>query len=347
MKPHLAFLLAAYIIAVPLTRGADEPAGDDVLRLANGDSLHGSVAGWEKAGPLWRSAFSSQPAPFKMPGLDSILFAERPIPENATASKHEVLLANGDLLPGTVASLDAKTLALDTWYAGRLEIPRAMVRSISAAGVIYNGPEGLDGWVNGRSPDDKSWVFDDGALSTMDNATLGRDFKLPARSRIEFDLAAGGNFMVMVRFCFDHIDKPGSGYDFQISGTTVDLVRETPDRPTIRAGQQAMLENPLTKTPADAVMFADTLPMSPPVARRHFDIRIDKDVRKVWLFVDKKLVQEFSGLEDLPKSGGALLFSGGQLQNQGAPLRVSKIKISRWSGGLDPDGGASGDKQPA
>ena len=68
----------------------------------------------------------------------------------------------------TSSRLDDKTLVLDTWYAGRLSIPRAMLRGITplsdANSAVYEGPTGMEGWTIGRMGAGRSWIFRDGAL---------------------------------------------------------------------------------------------------------------------------------------------------------------------------------------
>jgi hypothetical protein len=46
-------------------------------------------------------------------------------------SAQRIGLTNGDEFPGNIVSLDDKILVLDTWYAGRISVPRSMLRRIT------------------------------------------------------------------------------------------------------------------------------------------------------------------------------------------------------------------------
>ncbi len=264
---------------------------------------------------------------------------------------HDVLLVNGDLLPGDVLSFDGKSLLLDTWYAGRLAIPRAMIKSITTTGVIYKGPDSMDGWVVGAGYEG-SWRYDYKTLTATKYGTIGRDMKLPEQSRIQFDIAAGANPQVNVYFCSDQAGRCGESYLLEIntSPPTVNLIRYSPNMPNVVIGKQMPLSGPEPDTDTGQGMTLQlghipnmTLRTREQVYamgtqlpdKNHFDIRINKETKSIWLYVNDTMVGKYSGLDDLPKMGGSLIFSPGYLQHPGAPMEVSRIEVSRWNGGLD------------
>ena len=56
---------------------------------------------------------------------------------------------NGDELSMDISGLDAETLSLDTWFAGKLKSPRKNLMWLvpgGAGAVIYDGPKSLRGW---------------------------------------------------------------------------------------------------------------------------------------------------------------------------------------------------------
>lgn len=175
--------------------GKDQAAtAQDTLSFLNKDQLHGILLGIDQdSGLRWQSPEAHDPIVFKT-GQVSQIKLESHKAANAAKSAQRIGLTNGDEFPGDIVSLDDKTLVLDTWYAGRLSIPRAMLQRITplsdADSSIYEGPTGLeqDGWVVGRMGGGRSWSFHDGALVGTNYGTIGRDMKLPDMSDIEFDV---------------------------------------------------------------------------------------------------------------------------------------------------------------
>src|SRR5271166_4238830 len=102
---------------------------EDTLAFLNKDQLHGYLLGIDADGSLhWQSPEARDPIIFKSGEVSQIkLDSHKPA---AASSEARIALTNGDILPGNIISLDDRTLALDTWYAGRLSLPRTMLRSI-------------------------------------------------------------------------------------------------------------------------------------------------------------------------------------------------------------------------
>ena len=73
-----------------------------------------------------------------------------PVPTPAAARRHGALvhLFNGDELAGDIIKLTEQSLEFDTWYAGKLSIPRAQVQWLvpGTGGVVFDGPKSLNGW---------------------------------------------------------------------------------------------------------------------------------------------------------------------------------------------------------
>ena len=71
-------------------------------------------------------------------------------PPPAAARRHGALvyLFNGDELSGDIIKLTDQSLEFDTWYAGKISIPRAQVQWLvpGTGGVVFDGPKSLNGW---------------------------------------------------------------------------------------------------------------------------------------------------------------------------------------------------------
>src|SRR5262249_29885137 len=120
----------------------------------------------------------------------------------------------------------------ETWYAGRLKIPRPMLQSIvpllSRPNSIYEGPTSLKGWQmvasENESGDQKGWRYANGAFVAERPCSAGRDVKLPKLANIEFDLAWRGSLEFGVAFYIDSFkQEPSDGYALQLNDTTAAL----------------------------------------------------------------------------------------------------------------------------
>src|ERR1043166_2819118 len=123
---------------------AQQPTSD-ALRFLNKDILHGTlVAIGKDSGIVWQSPDAKDPISFKPANVIEVKLDSHKPPESASQPGHAVALTNDDELPGSIVSLDDKTLVLNTWYAGKLSIPRTMIKRItplkSLAGAVYEGP---------------------------------------------------------------------------------------------------------------------------------------------------------------------------------------------------------------
>ena len=137
--------------------GKPEPVADTLL-FANKDVLHGTFLGCDKAGLRWQSPLSKEPILFQLAGLGEVKLDSHHPPAANPVPTYSVSLTNGDELPGVLVSLDDKALLLDTWYAGKLTIPRNMVKAITpwkGGTVLYEGPTSLQGWAVSDGQDDE------------------------------------------------------------------------------------------------------------------------------------------------------------------------------------------------
>ena len=200
---------------------AQQPTSD-ALRFVNKDILHGTLLAINKdTGIVWQSPDAKDSITFKPANIAEIKLDSHKPPEPASQPGHAIALTNDDELPGSIVSFDDKTLVLNTWYAGKLSIPRTMIKRItplkSLGGAIYEGPTGLEGWTIGRQGGGKSWTYRDGAFIGTNYGMIGRDVKLPNVANIEFDIAWRGNSQASVIFYSDRTDNISNCYMLQIN----------------------------------------------------------------------------------------------------------------------------------
>lgn len=151
MFHRLSILLLAG--ALVLAGAETPPTRAGSLHLINGDIFSGEFVVFDaKEGVQWRHPAAK--APWLIAGESLSRIELRPVTTPKEFRRHNALvrLVNGDLLAGDVIELDAAQLAFDTWYAGRLNLPRAAVRDVSFSAhgrAVLDGAAAFAGWGGG------------------------------------------------------------------------------------------------------------------------------------------------------------------------------------------------------
>jgi len=306
-------------IQAPAPADTNQPAAgseQDTLSFLNQDQLHGILLSIDQnTGLHWQSPEAHDPIVFKTGQVSQIRLDSRKAAP-AAASAERIGLTNGDEFPGNIISLDDKALVLDTWYAGRLSIPRAMLRTIAPVGgagsAVYEGPAGLDGWTQGRVSPSPGWTFRDGALEGTNYGTIGRDVNLPDMSTVEFDVVLRGNSSFNVGIYADRPDNSGNCYMLRLGADYTELLRFSRVAGTSPLGN-AQLQNVLHNS------------------RTHVELRTNKAQKTIWLLLDGKMVKEWSDPSDFIGGGGNIIFAC----QPGSFVKISNIKVSKWDGKFD------------
>ena len=301
----------------------------DTLRFSNKDTLHGSFVSFDKDGVHWKSTEAKDPIVFQTGNLTEVKLDSHKPPANAAQPNQAITLTNNDELPGTLISLDDKTLVLDTWYAGKITIPRAMIKGITplkgGGDVLYEGPTGMEGWTLGNNGNRaKSWTFRDGALIATSYGTIGRDMKLPDSSSIAFDLVSRGQNQLSICIYCDSADNIGNCYMFQINSNYIYLQRYSRN-----GGNMNMMGQEQPVMLRGAMMRADKL---------HFDIKTNKATKTIWLYINGNLLKQWTDPGEFAGSGTKMIFSS----NQGMYAKVSNIKVTAWDGKPEEPASAAG-----
>ena len=187
----------------------------DCLFLRSGDTLYGKLLAVEPRDVVrWQHPDASDPIEFNAAGVSQVDF---PVQKGlATQSDFpcRIVLANGDVLSGNWVSCDRETATFDTWYAGKLRIPRTAILSVafnSRAPAVFDGITGLEGWTQGASSKAfvngaaGQWVYRHGGLYADKPASIARDLKLPPMANIEFDLAWKGMLIFSIGLYTDSL----------------------------------------------------------------------------------------------------------------------------------------------
>ena len=205
----------------------------DELALAGGARLTGSVRSINEAGVVdLASELAPEPVLLEPGAVTKIDFSANDAGPPPPAAMVE--LANGDLLPATVEALDDRQLTVISPEAGRLEIPRAQLKSLRL-GVrrhqgVYAGPRALDEWTHGEG-EAKNWIFERGCLIANGPASASQVLTLPQqftlRLTLKWQAKQTPSFQV---FFADPLKPKGDASDryfLQFGGAGLELKRES------------------------------------------------------------------------------------------------------------------------
>jgi hypothetical protein len=326
------------LLALSLAFGAQpalaQPAEADCLFFRDGDALRGQLLEIQPHDFIrWQHPDASGPSDFKPETVARIDFHPPQIPAFRADNACKLSLASGDALDGNLVSFDSDTLTLDTWYAGKLKIPRRSLETLdipSPSRVIFDGFTGLDGWTQGNSArafvgEAGQWSYRDGAFYSDKAASIARDVKLPDRAQIQFDLAWRNVLNLAVALDTDSLqpilltDKEngpdfGGFYSLRLGSGPVSL------SPIRKKGPLRAL--------GDTLFVASLAQKN----RAHVLLRLSRPDHRVALYLDGALVRDWIDPDGFAGEGTGVRFVNNQM---GGDLKVSGFRVSRWNGLLD------------
>ncbi len=310
----MIFRLACMVFAAPLVLvAAEEPPS--IIRFANPamDQLSGTPGALTADRIVWNSPILEKPTPF---WLKSVLEVTLPTTQPDFNATHEatLTLTNGDHVRGQIGAVTDDTISLDTWYAGRLNFRRVMVKEVvidARPTLVFNGPTGLDGWT--QSAKTATWTYDNGALRTTANLGIGRELELPDECSIGFDVAWRGGLMLNFNFFADDVstDSPTQGYQISCQGSYASIRRQN-------AGMQ----------------FGDVanIPEFKENEKVRLEVRASRKSGNICLFINSRC----AALWKDPGVAKGKLGKCIQFVPRGKEaIRISRIRVAAWDGSLE------------
>lgn len=286
----------------------------DQIRFLNKDTLHGKFLSTDpEKGLLWKHPDVEKTILFKLKNIDCVDLADKKRLSNASQT-HQVRLTNGDTLSGRIVSMDAEKLLLETWYAKQLRLSRPMIESISPnvskSIHVYEGPSGIEGW-NLQEHNNKSWTYKNNAFySKGGSGSIGKDVKLPDKSRLEFDLSWKGRLQFYIYFYTDNIKGSGGNcYYIQLNRNYGYLYRST-SHGSNNFGNFRLGNDFQTKS------------------NTRVSILTDKEKKKIALVMDGNIVQQWTDSNDFAGKGTGVVF---YVYNNTA-VKVENILVTKWDG---------------
>jgi thiol-disulfide isomerase/thioredoxin len=199
--PRVAWGVVLAVAVIVAAREESFAAGElppPRLQMVNGDYYSGQLKGSDEAGVVaWQSDDVVEPLRFALSSIAAAHFQRAGEPLRPQG-EFCIELAGGDALFGTLLSLTAEHLELETANFGRVRIARDQVVRLEpwgdTSGIEYMGPEGLVGWtVTGGSSGEgaeNGWREDAGHPLTLQPGTLSMPgVAIPAQASLELELS--------------------------------------------------------------------------------------------------------------------------------------------------------------
>ena len=289
----------------------------DRVRFIDGSSLQGRFLDFDSGKHVrWSSANAVDALEFTPDGLHKINLSQRygEIPTGVYSAR--LTFFNGDVLNGDVIEINDDKLIFKSWFAGHLTGPRAALKSIwflnHGSRHIYAGPhDGIGDW---KENVPGAWIPTNNFLMSGPNAFIGRQFKLPEKIRIQFQVAWRGAFNVMVSFFssnFLRYDYNSRGYQMTLAMGYANLTRGG-------------------SSPGMTQLGSTGTPVSNGLRPVNYEIRVDKAKAVIALLMDGKLVKKWTDPAGFAGDETAISFL-----NRSQILHFSKFRVTEWDGGFE------------
>lgn len=277
----------------------------DDLTLAGDAHLTGTVRSINEAGVVeLTSVLSPESVLLKSGAVAKVDFSAPESVPNPPGSLIE--LANGDVLPATIESLDDKNLTVVTADAGRLTISRLAVKSmqlgVHSRKVIYSGPRNLEEWSH-DGDGARSWTFGNNSLVANGPAQASKNFDTPQQFILKFTLKWQANPGFKIFFAdpltprVELVDR----YYLQFNSAGLEIKRESSQ------GQHSQ-----------TVILPAATPDKFPANQVDVEIRVDRKSSRLHLFLNGEA--EGAGVDPVAKapvgSGVTLVSSAPAGSNQ-------------------------------
>jgi hypothetical protein len=330
---------------------------EEHLLTRNGETFRGTFLGYDPTKGLKWSHPDFQPSVihFLPDRVSRLNLKVAPLPAHAKRHTCRVELSNGDTIAGDLVSMNKRVLTLDTWYAGKLTINTAHIKSIkpgfSTSKVFFEGPKDNQNWSfnnrqNGAFPQrmlpqlppeqqkllkeraaqaakGPTWKFANGAFeSTSSNSMVGRKMKeMPKRSSMEFEVDWTGSLSLYINFLTDSLTSYSqcNGYCLRLTQSYIYLYRYNFNN---GAGRGGRVGNNVRVSLANLKGNA------------HVALKTDKTKNTIALFINGTLIQKWENVGEFPEGGNGLLFTS-RTTNR---MKLSRIRVTDWNGSLpDPN----------
>src|SRR5439155_2203131 len=243
----------------------------------------------------WEYPEARQLIEFRPSNIASIVFENARAINSQSKSTCRFRFHNGDELYGNLMAIDDDPVELDTWFGGNLKAPRDSIQSISffwkGFSVLYEGPSSTEGWVFSRGT--KGWQYRDGGFVTSEPGIIGRDFKLPSVSSLEFDLAWNVPFTLGLMLYTETMDR----FDYSVSSY---MYYVSPGHLSLQRMQSGVGVTSLGRAEVPAMLRKNKV---------RLEFRSDRETGVLAVLVDGQLIQRWKDNGGFAAKGGGVVFS--------------------------------------
>jgi hypothetical protein len=280
----------------------------DEVTLAGDSRLAGSVVSIAENGNVFLDTpLSPEPVSLRGESVRHIAFSKHT--ESNVRGDTLLTLANGDVLPCEIRSLDANRLTLATSFAGDLAIPRTALNRLTLGAIstrtLYDGPTTLEGWENER------WTYQNHTFASQSGGRLSKTFDLPQQFILRFHLAWRNNPNLQLAFAEASGEPKADRYLFQFTNAGIEIKRQNV------AEQKLVTLTTLSRPPAK---FEES--------EMDVEIRVNRKESKLQLWIDGRLEARIDDPVGQPPDGKGIAFRsnvGGEETH-----RISKIQLLAW-----------------
>jgi hypothetical protein len=302
--------LALCCLVLPAAARADEVTLD-----GGKDRLSGAVRSIDESGVIaLESPLAAEPLRLKSSAVEKIRFSTTAAAaQNPTAL---VELTNGDLLPADIEAMDEEKLTVVSPQAGRLEIPRAALKSmqlgVSSEQMIYQGPRSLEEWTT-PGGEIKNWTFNQNALVANGQAQAAMRLELPQQFTLRFTLVwqprQQPNFQV---FFADPLMEKGVASDryyLQFGGAGLEVKREAAEGKRYHT-----------------ILLLNRTPDQFPANRLGVELRVDRKSSRLQLFLNGEPEGAFADPIAAPPAGSGIAFTSNAAAGISQEIREIEVR---------------------
>jgi thiol-disulfide isomerase/thioredoxin len=312
------FASLGLLLIVAATLWGDEP--DSRLRtpggpiatihLKNGSYCTGALIDTQSGESLrWQGADFTSPFTFSIDAVNAVRF---PVPEKLPQPEGDFCfeLNGGDLLFGSLKSLDGEQVVVDATELGQLHVDRRIVRRMfrcADGDMVYFGPSGLQGW-QAAIAGPAAFREEAGQLvAEQKGAAIRRDFAAPPLACFEFELS--------------WTKRP----DFDLAVGAGPDTRSAQRAFHFEVWDDKLIVRRATEHEADVASLQQ---IEPGPGRAHFSAFLDQQKGRIIVFSPAG-----EKLADLTVATGKPQPHGGiQLVNKSGDVRLERLRITRWNG---------------
>lgn len=318
---------ASRYLLFPLMLGSCLHA-DALLDFGEGNFIRGKALELRDGNWLWQHGISGSEMELPANKVKRILFSADTAPNPAGDI---LLLDNGDILAGSIQSLDETDLTIVSPVLGEMKLERKRLRTARLAprlgSLVFKDEGDVKGWILADKNAGEEWTSANGVLryhGKGNRQTLARDVKLPPSADISFEMTWDNEKEEEVGFAAFSLvlaasDAEGTGgkgcYKLQFARSWVTVEREHGEG----AGRSS---NTLRRFPLQK------LPDVGPTVRVR--VVLDRPRKKIHVFLNGRAIGEVSDdfNDELP--GTWLGIQTGGAGN----FRVRRLQVESWNGFL-------------